>query len=92
MAVVGASKCAWPNGEHRLTVLRRRPHVHVAFPGRLLHAVGQQVPGEDPLDRLVRSHVERHPNRIRIVGRVKHAGHQRHRSVLRDDKHEAELG
>ena len=45
-----------------------RPDLNVAVALAALHALAQQLPREDPLDRLVEAHVERDADRIRVSG------------------------
>src|SRR6266699_2406922 len=77
----------------------RRPPRSTLFPyttlfrssGRPAQTRGEQVPGEDPLHRVVRANVEGHPDRVRIPGCVVETGHERNGSVLGNHKSEPEF-
>src|SRR6516165_810272 len=74
------------------TGLRRRPHLHVSLALRRRDAGREQVPGEDPLDRLVGADMERHAHRVRVAAAVIEARHKWDNRLPRDDKPEPELG
>jgi len=71
---------------------RRRPHLHVSLALARLDPGRQQVPGEDPLDRLVGADMERHAHRVGVAAAVVHTGHKRDNRLLRDNKLQTEFG
>src|SRR5579875_1775965 len=63
-----------------------RPDVDVAEALAALDAHGQQVAGEDPLDRLVQPDVERDADGVWVFAGVVEAGYQRHDRLLGNDE------
>ena len=70
----------------------RRPHADITIAGRLGHPACQQVPGEDPLNGLVHTHMKRHPDGVRILGPVVKTRRERNAIMLWNHESEAELG
>ena len=71
-------------------VTLQRPHVALALPR--LDPRGQQVPGEDPFNRFISTHMERHTYRVGIPAAVVQAGHKGDNRLLGDNKPETQLG
>jgi hypothetical protein len=67
------------------------PYLDIALTCRSGQTCRQQVPGEDPLDRVLRAHVECHPYGVRVGGAVTEAGYERNGPMLGNHKTEPEL-
>src|SRR5262245_174848 len=64
----------------------RRPDADVTLTLAALDPLGQQVPREYPLHRLVQPDVERDADRVGVLARVKEASHQWHDRLLGNDE------
>src|ERR1700751_1437885 len=61
--------------QHAEAVLLGGPHLDVTLANGRGQARREQVPGEDPLDRILSADMECHANGIRVAGGVAEAGH-----------------
>src|SRR5215467_3689815 len=77
--------------EHVLVVARCGPHPDVALADRRLHADREQVPREEPLDRVVHADMKGHPDGVGIVIPVAQTSRQRDPAMLGDDEPEPEF-
>src|ERR1700730_14859991 len=77
--------------EHAETMIIAGPHLHVALARRPGQPGREQVPGEDPLHRVVGADMEGHQDRVRVAGVVAEAGHEGDGPVFGDHKTEPEL-
>jgi len=67
------------------------PHPDIALTRGPGQARGKQIPGEDPLYRILGSDMERHPYGVRVSDAVAKASHERNGPMLRNHKTETEL-
>src|SRR5260370_26552043 len=77
--------------EHAETMIIAGPHLHVALARSPVQACREQVPGEDPLHRVVGADMEGHQDRLRVAGSVLEAGHEGNGPVFRNHKTDPEL-
>jgi hypothetical protein len=73
------------------TMIGAGPHVDVAFASGTFDAFREELPGEDPLHRIVGPDVERHTDRIGVVRAVAEAGHERNGPMPGNHKAEPKL-
>jgi hypothetical protein len=67
------------------------PYLDIALTSTSGQARRQQVPGEDPLDRVLGAYVECHPDGVRVGGTVTEAGYERNGPMLGNHETEPEL-